>query len=139
MRTRAKLGLEVAASAAWNLNNVSASAEARGFQLETLWFNKNHAYVNRVVKFLGSDLESIAHQLSLPGASVQFFGRYYGDSLMWDEISIDEADYYSMALINGTHWAFAPCVFEFTPHSGSSILDFEDMEEIETKLLARAS
>jgi len=138
MRTKAKLGQEVAANAAWNLRNISASAESRGFQLETLWFEKNRAYVDRVVKFLGSDLESIAHQLSLPGATVQFFGRYYGDNL-WDEISIDEADYYSMALINGTHWAFAPCVFEFTPYSGSSVLDFEEMEEIENRLLARAS
>lgn len=139
MRNRAKLGQEIAANVAWNLQNINASAEARGFQIETLWLQKNHAYVNRVVKFIGADLEAIAHQLSLPGASVQFFERYYDDNLLWDEISINEADYYSMALINGTHWAFAPCVFEFTPYSGSSILDFEDMEEIETRLLARAS
>ena len=149
MRTRAKLG-EMCAQflldeRSAHYKNWLASVEARDFQMEDLWLkisrpdfcNNDHGVV---VKFLGDDLEAIASQMAL-SEKVQFFSKnYYNeehDRWLWEEIDESEADYYSMALIDGKYWCFAPSYWSLVPQC--PIVSFEEAEDIETRLLARAS
>ena len=125
--------------------NWLASIEARGFQMEDLWLRISCPDFCRtdhgvVVKFLGDDLEAIASQMAL-SEKVQFFSKnYYNeeyDRWLWEEIDESEADYYSMALIDGKYWCFAPSYLSMIPQC--EVISFEEAEEIENKLLARAS
>ena len=91
-----------------------------------------------MVKFLGDD----ATPALLPNSTVRFFSREWNDQFFcweWNEINKNEADYFSMVLVNEEYWCFAPSFFDLEPTFPIHFLDFEDMEEIETKLLARAS
>lgn len=131
MRRSLKLGDHIPFKR-YNAQNHLASAEAKGFNLE-LFFDGFKA-----VKFLGEDA-SIALN---PNSNVKFFDREWNDQFFcwkWHQINEEDADYYSMTLINGEYWCFAPAFFDLEPSVPSHILDFEDMEEIETRLLARAS
>lgn len=113
------------------------------------------------VAFIGDSVSAIADLLS-QGANIEIFENFYTDETTgekhwshwdesmewaWDE-SMDDwvfvNKYYLMVLIDRKYWAFYPSYIEAQqlvpePYSGSSILDFEDMEIIENQLLARAS
>lgn len=104
------------------------------------------------VAFIGDNVEAIADLISR-GLSVEIFHNSYIDEetgekhwAHWDPsmywVWVDE--YYLMVLIDQKYWAFYPSYVEaqkiaIEPDSGSSTLTFEDMEEIENKLLACAS
>lgn len=118
-------------------------------QTEMICFDGGYAH-KFPVAFVGDNVESIADLISR-GLSVEVFHNFYTDegekhwshwdpSMYW--VWVDE--YYLMVLIDQKYWAFYPAYLEakklaVEPNSGSSILSFEDMEEIENKLLARAS
>ena len=116
----------------YNAQNHLASAEARGLNLEL--------FVDgfRAVKFMGEDASLALN----PNSTVRFFSREWDDNLWcweWHQISEDEADYFSMILIDEKYWCFAPAFFSLEPSVPSRILNYEDMEKIENGLLARAS
>ena len=130
-------------------------------QTELLAFSGDvHAHPTQVA-FIGDNVSAIADLLS-QGANIEIFENFYTDETtgekhwshwdesmewVWDE-SMDDwvfvNKYYLMVLIDRKYWAFYPAYAEaqklvLEPYSGSSILDFEDMEIIENQLLARAS
>lgn len=131
MRRSLKIGDTISLKR-YNAQNHLASAEAKGLNLEL--------FVDgfRAVKFLGEDASLALN----PNSSIRFFDREWSDQFFcweWKEVNEENANYYSMTLINGEYWCFAPAFFDLEPSVPSHILDFEDMEEIETRLLARAS
>ena len=120
------------------------SVRTQGFQTERLltWSIEGKRLVDDVVvQFLGSDEELIAEAVAREGNEIMFFAKswYDEDTEIWDwsVINEEDADYYSMVLIGGKYWAFAPSYFPFVPKC--EIISFEEAEEIENKLLARAS
>ena len=135
MRNSVKLG-QTFESEKFNYQNKSNSASSKGLNIELFW--ENYSRVFRVVKFLGDD----ATPALLPNSTVRFFSREWNDQFFcweWNEINKNEADYFSMVLVNEEYWCFAPSFFDLEPTFPIHFLDFEDMEEIETRLLARAS
>ena len=135
MRNTVKLG-QIFESKKFNYQNKVNSAKSKRLNVELFW--ENRSLVFKVVKFLGDD----ATAALLPNSTVRFFSREWNDQFYcweWFEIDENEADYFSMVLINEECWCFAPSLFDFEPSVSISCLDYEDMEEIETKLLAHAS
>lgn len=131
MRTSIKLGDRISFEH-YNAQNHLASAEARGLNLEL--FRDGF----RAVKFMGEDASLALN----PNSTIRFFDREWNDQFFcweWKEINEEDADYFSMTLINEEYWCFAPAFFDLEPSVPSHILDFEDMEKIENSLLARAS
>jgi hypothetical protein len=137
MRNSVKLG-QTFESKKFNYQNKNNSASSKGLNIELFWDRKGCSYVFKVVKFLGDD----ATIALLPNSTVRFFSREWNSQFFcweWNEINEDEADYFSMILVNEEFWCFAPSFFDLEPKSPSHILDFEDMEQIENQLLAQAS
>ena len=135
MRNTVKLG-QIFESKKFNYKNKVNSAQSKGLNVELFW--EDYSRVFKIVKFLGDNVEAAL----LPHSSVRFFSREWNSQFYcweWYEIDENEADYFSMVLIDEEHWCFAPSFFDLEPSVSISCLDYEDMEEIETKLLARAS
>lgn len=130
-------------------------------QIELLAFQDDVQAHPVEVAFIGDSVSAIADLLS-QGANIEIFENFYTDETtgekhwshwdesmewVWDESMNDWVfvnKYYLMVLIDRKYWAFYPSYIKAQqlvpePYSGSSILDFEDMEIIENQLLARAS
>jgi hypothetical protein len=120
----------------YNAQNHLASAEARGFNLELIG-RFCQPTVFAAVQFCGNDASASA----LPDATVEFFTRVWDENFncwRWDQVrNISDVSYYDMALIDGVCWCYAPAFFEVQPEC--PVMSFEEAEDIENKLLARAS